>query len=128
MNTTTNPNHSSITFYCPNHLKTSFDELVKFKRISRTSIINNLMENYIRTEYKLMEEDNKIVSFINDLKVRTHKNKVPKLNKMKEEPKTKWSSNNDDYEPPMIPTLDDNDLSKDDWSDISGLNRFWSLK
>lgn len=118
MNTTTNTNHSSITFYCPNHLKTSFDELVKFKRISRTSIINHLMENYVRTEYKMMEEDNKIVSFINDLKLRNHKNKPPKINTIKE----------NDYEPPMIPTLDDNDLSKDDWSDISGLNRFWSLK
>ena len=27
-----NPHHSSITFYTTNNLKTSFDELVKFKR------------------------------------------------------------------------------------------------
>jgi len=119
----TNPNHSSITFYCPIHLKTSFDELVKFKRISRTSIINYLMEQYVRSEYKLMEEDTKMSSFINDIKLRSHKNNIPKLKKDDDRP-TKWSVEKDDYEPPMIPTVDD-DYSKDDWSDISGIGRLF---
>jgi len=120
----TSPNHSSITFYCPNNLKDQFDELVKFKRVSRTSIINQLMENWMRSEFRLMEEDNKISLFINDLKLRTHKNKVPKI-KVNERP-TQWSvqQKNDDYEPPMIPTFSD-DYSKDDWSDISGTNRLF---
>ena len=128
----TNPHHSSITFYCPIHLKTSFDELVKFKRISRTSIINSLMEQYVRSEFKLMEEDTKMVTFINDIKLRSHKNNPPKLNRnipIRNERPTKWSVEEDDYEPPMIPSVDDEDLSKDDWNDISGLNRlFGSLK
>lgn len=129
----TNPNHSSITFYCPIHLKTSFDELVKFKRISRTSIINYLMEQYVRSEHKLMEEDTKMVTFINDIKLRSHKNNPPKINKnipIKNERSTKWSVEEDDYyEAPMIQNTNDrswDDYLKDtnqreDWSDISGV-------
>ena len=115
----TNSNHSSITFYCPIHLKTSFDELVKFKRISRTSIINYLMEQYVRSEYKLMEEDTKMSSFINDIKLRSDSNTVRKIKKS-DERRSKWSVEKDDYEPPMIPISDDH-LSADDWSNISGV-------
>ena len=123
----TNPHHSSITFYCPIHLKNSFDELVKFKRISRTSIINTLMEQYVRSEFKLMEEDTKMVSFINDIKIRSHKNNPPKLKKETDRP-TKWTVEKDEYEPPIVPSIDD-DLSKDDWNDISGIGRlFGSLR
>ena len=67
-----NTNSSSITFYCPNHLKHSFDELTKFKRISRTSIINTLMENWLRNELHQLKEDDKLQTLLNDVKVRTY--------------------------------------------------------
>lgn len=123
MTTQTN-HHSSITFFCPNHLKVTFDELVKFKRVSRTSIINHLMEQWMRKEYRLMNEDNEMVSFINDLKVRNHKNPIPKITKSNNDQRTKWSSQKDDYEPPMIPTINE-DYSKDNWDDVSGTNRLF---
>ena len=112
MNTVNNPNSSSITFYCPNYLKNTFDELVKFKRLSRTSIINYLMEEYVRKEHKSLKEDNQLSKLINDVKLRNHKNKYsPKVNEPTKP--TQWSvqKRTDDYEPPMIPSFDDDN----DW-------------
>ena len=84
MNVHTNMNSSSITFYCPNHLKNSFDELVRFKRISRTSIINYLMENWMRTEYQKLKDDEKITDLIENVK---QKNEV----KSEIQKPTQWS-------------------------------------
>ena len=108
MNTLTNPNSSSITFYCPNYLKNTFDELVKFKRLSRTSIINYLMEEYVRKEHKSLKEDNQLSKLINDVKLRNHKNKYPSKVDISTKP-TQWSvqKKSDDYEPPMIPSVND---------------------
>ena len=117
-----NPHHSSITFYTTNNLKTSFDELVKFKRMSRTSVINTLMENFVRTEIKLMKEDNNMVSFIKDMKVRSHKNNPPQFKKVDEQTYVET------YDPPVPPTVNEPEYSKDDWNDPSGLGRLWSLK
>ena len=36
--------HTLINFNIPNYLKHDFDELAKFKRVSRTSILNRLIE------------------------------------------------------------------------------------
>ena len=98
----TQSQHSSITFYSPNQLKSSLDELVKFKRISRTSIINNLIEHYVRSEFQMMKEDKKILSFIADLKLRSHQYKPLNHNSVKPNPNLK-----NDYEPPMVPTIND---------------------
>lgn len=106
MNVVTNPNSTSITFYCPNYLKNSFDELIRFKRISRTSIINSLMEGWLRTEYKKLKEDDEMNKLIMDVKVRNHKNNPPKLKPQKTKNRLKWESR-DEYDPPMIPSTDD---------------------
>ena len=123
MNVITNPNSTSINFYCPNHLKTNFDELVKFKRVSRTSIINSLIEKWMRDEFQQMKEDGEMNRLIREIKVRNHKNNPPQPSKPQ---KTGWfsSKSNDDYEPPMIPTIRD-DLHNDDWDDPSGVNRLF---
>ena len=115
-----NTNSSSITFYCPNHLKNSFDDLVKFKRISRTSIINTLMENWLRSEHQQLKEDNKLQSLLNEVKLRSHKNKPLKPTPQKQMV--------DEYdEPPMIPMSNDEHF-KDDWSDVSGIGWLSKLK
>lgn len=108
---TTNTNSSSITFYCPNNLKTNFDDLVKFKRISRTSIINLLMEKWIRSEYEMMKKDDQIQSLIRDVKGRHHINKPIKV-------KLTEQQQSDHWEPPMVPTFSDDF----DWE----VNRGWS--
>ena len=42
--------YTLMTFNIPIHLKSIFDELSSFKCISKTSIINSLIENYCRQE------------------------------------------------------------------------------
>jgi hypothetical protein len=127
-----NTNSSSITFYCPNHLKHSFDELTKFKRISRTSIINTLMENWLRTEHQQLKEDDNLQTLLNDVKIRTHQ-KIGKsrIKQTKSETKSNWFSNtfrNDDLDDePLIPLSTDNNHI-DDWNDPSGIERLNELK
>jgi len=124
MNVMTNPNSTSINFYCPNHLKTNFDELVKFKRVSRTSIINSLIERWMRDEFQQMKEDDELNRLIREIKLRNHKNTPPQPSKPK---KSSWFSStsiDDDYEPPMIPNVSDN-YHTDDWNDPSGVNRLF---
>ena len=128
-----NTNSSSITFYCPNHIKHSFDELVKFKRSNRTSIINNLMENYLRTEHHKIKEDQTLQNLLDDVKVRTHQNITKRSSKKSTTPirSTQWLSEriNVDDDEPMIPHSTDNQQNHiDDWDDISGINHLWKLK
>ena len=49
--------YTLVTFNIPIHLKSIFDELSSFKCVSKTSIINSLIENYCRQErQKLIQE------------------------------------------------------------------------
>jgi len=64
--------HKLINFNVPNYLITNFDELVRFKRISRTSMLIRLMESYVRSEFDRLKEDDKINHLIRDVKLRNH--------------------------------------------------------
>lgn len=106
-------NHKLINFNVPKYLINNFDNLVRFKRVSRTSMLIHLMETYIRLEKKRMEDDNSLNLMIKNVEQRNReslKNQMIGLKKVVE----------DDYEPPMIPISDDH-LSADDWSNISGV-------
>ena len=49
--------YTLMTFNIPIHLKSIFDELSSIKCVSKTSIINSLIENYCRQErQKLIQE------------------------------------------------------------------------
>ena len=119
--------HKLINFNVPKYLITNFDSLVRFKRVSRTSMLVRLMEDYIRSERRLMEEDNSLNQMIRDIEVRNK-------NSMKKEMMGLRREVEEELEPPMVPYSSDNrswddytnDQSNDDWSDISGtdfLNR-----
>lgn len=105
--------HKLINFNVPNYLITNFDNLVKFKRVSRTSMLIHLMESYIRTEKKNMEDDDTLNLMINDLSVRNKKDLKKEID--------------EELEPPMIPTFRD-DLNNDDWEDVSGVGWMRSMK
>ena len=53
-------NHKLINFNVPNYLIIKFDSLLKFKKVSRTSMLLNLMETYLRDELTLMKNDNEL--------------------------------------------------------------------
>lgn len=62
--------HTLINFNIPLHLKTHLDQLVDFKRISRTSVLNMLIENYCRSEICNLETDGRINDLITSIKNR----------------------------------------------------------
>ena len=57
-----------INFHIPTHLSNDIDTINRFKRVSRTSVINRLLEDYIRTETKQMKEDGKYELFLESKK------------------------------------------------------------
>ena len=46
-----------MTFNIPIHLKSIFDELSSIKGVSKTSILNSLIENYCRQERQNLIQD-----------------------------------------------------------------------
>ena len=46
-----------MTFNIPLHLKSIFDELSSIKCVSKTSILNSLIENYCRQERQNLIQD-----------------------------------------------------------------------
>ncbi len=108
-----------INFNVPKYLIKNFDNLVRFKRVSRTSMLVHLMESYIRSEKKLMEDDNTLNLMINDVEKRNKEELKTQLRTMKSEVE-------EEYEPPMIPTLNEkrswsDHTNDEDWDDISGV-------
>ena len=53
--------YTLMTFNIPLHLKSIFDELSSFKCISKTSIINSLIENFCRQERQKLIQDKEYI-------------------------------------------------------------------
>ena len=53
--------YTLMTFNIPIHLKSIFDELSSIKCISKTSIINSLIENYCRQERQNLIQDKEFI-------------------------------------------------------------------
>jgi hypothetical protein len=100
-----------INFNVPNHLINSFDEMVKFKRVSRTSLLIRLMESWLRHEVNHLETDNKFNYFVRDMKLRNRTTlPLDKTNKT-------FTDDEDDLLPQPIFSSDDYN-----WEDrLSGL-------
>lgn len=90
--------YTLINFNIPNHLKKNFDELVNFKRVSRTSVLNSMIEEFCRKEFKLIKEDGKLNDLITNIQIKN----LPKINQQKTSP---WEDSYD--EPANIPASDD---------------------
>ena len=90
--------YTLINFNIPNHLKKNFDHLVNFKRVSRTSILNSMIEEFCRREFKLIKEDGRL----NDLIREIEQNNDPQVTQPSV---TRWE---DSYDEPIdIPVLPD---------------------
>ena len=53
--------YTLMTFNIPIHLKSIFDELSSFKCVSKTSILNSLIENYCRQERQKLIQDKEYI-------------------------------------------------------------------
>lgn len=60
-------NYTMINFNVPKHLKYHLDRLAKFKNVSRTSILNRLLEEWIRDELNQLENDGRIYELMSKL-------------------------------------------------------------
>ena len=97
-----------INFNAPNYLIKNFDNLVRFKRTSRTSKLIHLMEEYCRNEQRNIEKDNSLNQVIHTVEKRNRKDLKKSLMKEIDE----------DKEPPMISTVNDDFTWQDRLSSI----------
>ena len=105
MSTTTQWNSNDyklINFNVPKYLIKNFDNMVKFKRVSRTSLLIGMMESYLRTEYRRMKEDDDLNQLINDIE---NRNRYTKTKVVEEDRSEGWSVGKEDYYPPSIPNI-----------------------
>ena len=107
-----------INFHIPIHLSNDLDSINRFKRVSRTSVINRLLENYLRTETKQIKEDGKLNELLQSVKLKNPS--IPRQSKTKTKSSwSKWVTRDkcdpvvDNYEPPNIPSFEEDD--EDSW-------------
>ena len=98
--------HKLVNFNVPTYLISNFDNLVRFKRVSRTSMLVRLMEDYMRSEHQKMKDDGSLNLMINDIGQRNRED-------LKKEFRKDIREVREEYEPPMIPMTSDYDI--DDW-------------
>ena len=101
-----------VTLRVPNYLCNDFDQIVKFKRGTRTSYLVNLMESFVVSEVNKIKETNRINEFISDIQKRN-----PTTTPLRKS-KNSFRRDRDDYEetyyePLMVPSLDE----EVDWQD-----------
>ena len=103
-----NGDYKLINFNVPKYLIKNFDNMVKFKRVTRTSLLIGMMESYLRHEYRKIKEDDELNNLIVDIEKRNVKTVKEEVTKSQSDG---WTFNNRDdyYEPPMIPTINDDD-------------------
>ena len=83
-----------ITFRAAHSILTNFDQIIKFKRGSRTSYLVSYMDHFVRTEFTRLKETNQIHELITQLS---------------EQP----LETSPLYDPPRIP-----DLDNDNWREV----------
>ena len=83
-----------ITFRAPHSILTNFDQIIKFKRGSRTSYLVSYMDHFVRTEFTRLKETNQIHEL---------------LTQLSEQP----LETSPMYDPPRIPHLDN-----DNWREV----------
>ena len=91
--------HKLINFNVPNYLINNFDNLVKFKRVSRTSMLVRLIETYLREELLQIKKDNELSESFKKIRDKFDK---PKTIVKKEEP--------------MIPYSNDEEMNENFWN------------
>lgn len=98
-----------INFRVPRYLITNFDSFIRFKRVSRTSILIHLMESYLRSETEQMKEDGSFNQLIRNISENNREDLKRQLRNQGEEVTEQW-------EPPTIPMISDSEVWFD-WED-----------
>jgi len=89
----TNQTYKLINFNIPLHLSNNMDGLLKYKGISRTSVLNRLIEGWCRSETVELQKDktlNDVVLSIQKQNVESERKRV--VRHQKEQPDTWFGS------------------------------------
>ena len=81
-----------INFNVPNHLKYKLDRVSKLKGISRTSILNRLIEDFVRDETGRIEDDARIYEMMSKLENTIERNVLKSKPKPNKKPKPQYNS------------------------------------
>jgi len=81
-----------INFNVPNHLKYKLDRVSKLKGISRTSILNRLIEDFVRDETGRIENDARIYEMMSKLENTIERNVLKSKPKPNKKPKPKYTN------------------------------------
>ena len=96
-------NYKLINFNVPKYLINNFDNLVRFKKVSRTSMLVYLIEDYLRLEQTRMENDNILNLMISKPGERN-------MEDLKKELRKGVANIRGDYEPPVASNSNDFDV------------------
>jgi hypothetical protein len=75
--TTTSTSYQLLNWNCPRRLKTQLAAIVDYKRVSRTSIINTLLDDYCRNETAHIKADGNLTSLIDTAIQKVNKPQSP---------------------------------------------------
>jgi hypothetical protein len=92
--TITSTSYTLLNWNCPRRLKTQLAAIVDYKRVSRTSIINSLLDEYVRKEISNIKEDGQLTSLIASAiqKVNKPQSPLPAMVENKSTRSNEWES------------------------------------
>ena len=92
--TTTSTNYTLLNWNCPRRLKTQLAAIVDYKRCSRTSIINSLLDEYVRKELSHIKEDGHLTTLIDTAiqKMNKPQSPLPTMVENKSTRSNEWES------------------------------------
>lgn len=111
-----------INFNVPMYLIDDLDDLVKFKNSSRTSILNRLIEDYLRVEFDLLSTDNRFKRLLSNVRLRNKSKPTFFKEYLKEKP-VHLSNDTEPTEIPDIPLTQDIDQTDHNVNDD-----FWNSR
>ena len=88
--------YSPIYIKVPSYLKNNFDKIIKFKRLSKTHILNQMIQNFIIEEQNNIKNDNKLDELLSSVKSHTVEKTLKqkqKLEQQKQQQQRSWVDN-----------------------------------
>ena len=91
-----------IQFNAPSHLKDKLNILSDYRRVPRSAIINEVLENHVRDQFQLIEKDGLFTDLVarvqekvsRSLRRKKKTEPVPTIEKKKTPEKSSWSWEN----------------------------------
>ena len=68
--------YSLIQFNTPNHLRDKLNSLSHYKRIPRSAMINQILDSFVRDQFKIIEKDGRFYDLIEVAQKKVTKPKI----------------------------------------------------